>query len=342
MSYILDALRKADAQRERDPARGIHAQPQPGAVGAPGRPRAPAPWVWGGVAIGAVVLASAGWYLHQEREARQVTSPAHVDRGLRQPAAGSVPAAGVAAPVVGSAVLPPPIAANGTVLPGTRIEPPAPVNKLAPPPRDPRATSLPTMRGSQSGPGAPATVTPRATAQRVADNGTVGTTPAAVSPTAAAGVAPTGPGAVSPTVPGAVSPPTTQGAVSGPPQGSVSPGMPGAPSPTPPMPTAPAPTPVAPPSAVFPGTAATPRAPAPLPPPPPAAPSPPVVGLPADAPKLVISGGVYSNSPTQRMLIVNGTVFNEGSEVGPGVVLEQIKPKTAVLRFRGSRYTVNF
>ena len=27
MSYILDALRKADAERERDPARGIHAQP---------------------------------------------------------------------------------------------------------------------------------------------------------------------------------------------------------------------------------------------------------------------------------------------------------------------------
>ncbi|MCC2636091.1 MAG: hypothetical protein K0S48_3977, partial [Ramlibacter sp.] len=27
MSYILDALRRADAERERDPARGIHAQP---------------------------------------------------------------------------------------------------------------------------------------------------------------------------------------------------------------------------------------------------------------------------------------------------------------------------
>ncbi len=39
MSYILDALRKADAQRERDPAaRGIHAQPVRVAVGQP-RPR---------------------------------------------------------------------------------------------------------------------------------------------------------------------------------------------------------------------------------------------------------------------------------------------------------------
>ncbi len=79
-----------------------------------------------------------------------------------------------------------------------------------------------------------------------------------------------------------------------------------------------------------------------LPPAPPAPPSPPVAGLPADAPKLVISGGVYSTNPAQRMLIVNGQVFNEGSEVGAGVVLEEIRAKTAVLRFRGAPYTVSF
>ena len=42
------------------------------------------------------------------------------------------------------------------------------------------------------------------------------------------------------------------------------------------------------------------------------------------------------------MLIVNGQVFNEGSEVGPGVVLEQIKPKAAVLKFRNASYTVSY
>jgi general secretion pathway protein B len=68
----------------------------------------------------------------------------------------------------------------------------------------------------------------------------------------------------------------------------------------------------------------------------------PVAGLPPDAPKLAISGGVYSTNPAQRMLIVNGQVFNEGSEVGPGVVLEQIKPKTAVLKFRNASYTVSY
>jgi general secretion pathway protein B len=67
-----------------------------------------------------------------------------------------------------------------------------------------------------------------------------------------------------------------------------------------------------------------------------------VTGLPPDAPKLTISGGIYSTNPTQRMLIVNGQVFNEGSEVAPGVALDEIKPRTAVLRFRGARYSVTY
>ena len=66
-----------------------------------------------------------------------------------------------------------------------------------------------------------------------------------------------------------------------------------------------------------------------------------VAELPADAqqafPKLSISGGVYSDNVAQRMLIVNGQVFNEGSEIAPGVVLELIRPRTAVLKFRGLR-----
>ena len=65
-------------------------------------------------------------------------------------------------------------------------------------------------------------------------------------------------------------------------------------------------------------------------------------GLPSDAPRVVISGGVYSPNPAQRMLIVNGQVFNEGSEVAPGVKVEAIQARTAVLGFRGARYTVAY
>jgi general secretion pathway protein B len=91
---------------------------------------------------------------------------------------------------------------------------------------------------------------------------------------------------------------------------------------------------------------ATVPAPAPAPAPagsaPQAAATPPVAGLPPDAPKLTITGGVYSADKAQRMLIVNGHVVAEGGDLGSGVTLEEIKPKTAVLRFRGARYSVGY
>ena len=59
-------------------------------------------------------------------------------------------------------------------------------------------------------------------------------------------------------------------------------------------------------------------------------------------PKLAITGGVYSENPAQRMLIVNGQVFSEGAEPVTGVVLEQIRPSSAVLKFGGIRYTVAY
>ena len=64
--------------------------------------------------------------------------------------------------------------------------------------------------------------------------------------------------------------------------------------------------------------------------------------LPGDVPKLAISGGVYSDNPAQRMLVVNGQVVNEGAELAPGLVLEQIRPRTAVLRHRGLRYSASY
>lgn len=57
-----------------------------------------------------------------------------------------------------------------------------------------------------------------------------------------------------------------------------------------------------------------------------------------DVPKLVVSGSVYSENPAQRMLIVNGQVVNEGASLGPGLVLESIGPKSAVLRLRGAPF----
>ncbi len=59
-------------------------------------------------------------------------------------------------------------------------------------------------------------------------------------------------------------------------------------------------------------------------------------GLPA----LAFGGSIYSNTPANRLLIVNGQLMHEGESLGPGVVLEQIKPKAAVLVIRGQRVEV--
>ena len=71
-----------------------------------------------------------------------------------------------------------------------------------------------------------------------------------------------------------------------------------------------------------------------------------ITDLPADIqrelPKLTITGGVYSSNAAQRLLIVNGQVLNEGAEAAPGVQLAQIRPKTAVLVYRGYRYGVAY
>jgi len=61
-----------------------------------------------------------------------------------------------------------------------------------------------------------------------------------------------------------------------------------------------------------------------------------------DLPKLAITGGVYSENAAQRMLIVGGQVFHEGAELAQGVVLDQIRPRAAVLRFRSYRYSVTY
>ena len=65
-------------------------------------------------------------------------------------------------------------------------------------------------------------------------------------------------------------------------------------------------------------------------------------GAPAGSPALAVTGGVYSQDAAQRMLIVNGQVFNEGSEVAPGVKLEEVRPKQAVLSFGGQRFTLPY
>lgn len=59
-------------------------------------------------------------------------------------------------------------------------------------------------------------------------------------------------------------------------------------------------------------------------------------------PKVVISGSTYSDNPAFRMVIINGEVFREGEKPATDLQLEQIKAKSAVLNFKGLRYSVAY
>ncbi|KNZ33836.1 MAG: hypothetical protein AD742_03635 [Methylibium sp. NZG] len=61
-----------------------------------------------------------------------------------------------------------------------------------------------------------------------------------------------------------------------------------------------------------------------------------------EVPAITIGGSIYSKSAANRMLVINGQVFHEGDALATGLVLEQIRPKSAVLRFRTYRYEVTY
>ena len=59
-------------------------------------------------------------------------------------------------------------------------------------------------------------------------------------------------------------------------------------------------------------------------------------------PALAISGAIHSAQASARMLIVNGQLLHEGDAVAPGLVLLSIGPKSALLRYRETRFTVSY
>ena len=236
MSYILDALRRADAERERGNVPGLHTQPAPVPHADDGRTgRAPA-WVWPAAGVALVVIAALAWLA--------------LGRDTAPPERG----AGVAVAPVAPLIVPP------QPLPAAL---PAPIT--APAAVQP-ASAAPTPRAATAAaPRKPAAVVAAAPAKP----------PRAASATAAATAA-----ATTPTV-----------------------------------------------------TTAESRLYKPT-------------ELPDDVRKevlaLVIGGAMYSQTPANRMLIVNGQLFHEGDTLAPGLTLEQIKLKSAVLKLKGYRVGIDY
>ena len=63
---------------------------------------------------------------------------------------------------------------------------------------------------------------------------------------------------------------------------------------------------------------------------------------PSGWPKLVVTGGIYSPNPANRLVIINGAPVREGAEPVPGLVVEQVRAASVVLSFRGQRHTVTY
>ena len=61
-----------------------------------------------------------------------------------------------------------------------------------------------------------------------------------------------------------------------------------------------------------------------------------------ELPPLTVGGAMHSDVAANRMLVLNGGVFREGDQPAPGVVLEEIRLKSAVLRYKGHRYSISY
>lgn len=61
-----------------------------------------------------------------------------------------------------------------------------------------------------------------------------------------------------------------------------------------------------------------------------------------EIPPLTVSGYIYSRIPAERSVLINNRLLREGGEISPGLVLEKMLPKEAVLNYNGYRYRIPY
>ena len=291
MSYILDALRRADAERSRGVVPGLHAQSLPADNEPAARNYAPLLWAAGGagvlLAAGVAVLLWAPWRAAPAPDARlalalvPASAPAlaPVPATPSQQGAPALPAQGELPPAQPGALEP---AARPVEPPLGRATPPVTTAVRAPQPYPPQPTGRAVLADSRDA------LAERAAAGRVAT----------LQPRA------------EPRLPVAAPVPA--------PERVEHYGAPVSRA------TATAPAPAAASAAAIPNINA-------LPP-----------DVRSQLPRLAVGGAIYSETPSARMVILNGQVFHEGDKPAADTVLEQIRLKSAVLDFRGQRYEISF
>ena len=276
MSYILDALKRADAQRQQGAAPGLHLLQEPVPLGKlpaePAKKRLALP-----IALGAVLLAfgagAAYWATHR-------TAPVQVAAvSIPQPAASqTVITPHTVRPVAPPPATPVPPKPQAKVAPKTdAASAPSPVLKPVAVPAMDSANAAPAKAGAKSS--EPAIITE-----------TVSAPVAALAPAATAAVN----SAVN-TANNSANNTANNTAVSA----------------------APAPVHEVPKLSELPDA------------------------LQRKVPKLSVTGSVYSDNPAQRLLVVNGQVLTQGSNMGPELRLEEIGVKSSVFSYAGTRFKVS-
>lgn len=127
MSYILEALRRSQAERERGQVPGLHAQPAPADDEAPRVERrgVPLPWLGAGLGAGVSIALAAWWALRPAPAAAPVAA---------------APATSAAAPVPAPAPTPPlPVVVSAPPAPAPAPPAPVPAPMVAAPPPAPSA-----------------------------------------------------------------------------------------------------------------------------------------------------------------------------------------------------------
>jgi general secretion pathway protein B len=59
-------------------------------------------------------------------------------------------------------------------------------------------------------------------------------------------------------------------------------------------------------------------------------------------PAVTVNGSTYSADSASRMLMIGGQIYHEGDAIAPGLVLQRIKQRSAIMAFRGYRYEMTF
>lgn len=61
-----------------------------------------------------------------------------------------------------------------------------------------------------------------------------------------------------------------------------------------------------------------------------------------EIPAVTVGGYIYSPTPADRSMLINNRLLREGEQISPGLTLEKIRLKDAVLNFKGYRYRVSY